>query len=254
MKTRFPRLLVTALLLLLPPLATATELRIATAANFLGTLQDLTARYEQQTGQRFRISSGSSGALYAQITHGAPFDLFFSADVLRARTLVDDDLAHEDSRFTYAEGVPVLWSSREDWLEDPEAVLTEGAYRSLSIPNPRNAPYGVAAQQILETLEVWDRLNEEGRLVRAQTITQVYAQTASGAAELGFVALSQIQDESGDIPGSHWIPPAEWFDPIEQQAVILKRAGDLERARDFMDWMRGEEAAGIIEAAGYAVH
>jgi molybdate transport system substrate-binding protein len=254
MKTRFRYLLVTALLLLfLPPLATATEMRIATAANFLGTLQELTARYEEQTGHRFAISSGSSGALYAQISNGAPFDLFFSADVLRAETLVSDGLAYEDSRFTYALGVPVLWSSRENGLEDPEAVLTEGAYRFLSIPNPRNAPYGLAAQQILETLGVWDRLNAEGRLTSAQNLTQVYAQTASGAAELGFLALSQVKDESGNVPGSHWIPPAELFDPIEQQAVILKRVGDLEVARDFMAWIQGEDAARIIESAGYAV-
>ncbi|MBK1735022.1 molybdate ABC transporter substrate-binding protein [Halorhodospira abdelmalekii] len=254
MKTRFRYLLVTALLLLfLPPLATATEMRIATAANFLGTLQELTARYEEQTGHRFAISSGSSGALYAQITNGAPFDLFFSADRLRAETLVSDGLAHEDSRFTYAVGVPVLWSSREGWLEDPETILTEGSYRFLSTADPRNAPYGVAAQQILESLGVWGRLNQEGRLVRAQNITQAYAQAASGAAELGFVALSQVKDASGNIPGSHWIPPAELFDPIEQQAVILKRVGDLEVARDFMAWMRGEDAARIIKAAGYAV-
>lgn len=253
-KIRLTHCLITVLcLLVLSPLATASDLRIATAANFLGTLQELTARYEEQTGHRFSISSGSSGALYAQITNGAPFDLFFSADVLRAQTLVSDGLAHEDSRFTYALGVPVLWSSRQDWLQDPEAVLTEGEYRFLSIPNPRNAPYGVAAQQILETLGVWDRLNAEGRLIRAQNLTQVYAQTGSGAAELGFLALSQVKDASGNIPGSYWIPPAELFDPIEQQAVILKRAGDLEVARDFMAWMRGEDAARIIEAAGYAV-
>ena len=244
---------VALLLLLLSPLAAATELRIATAANFLGTLQKLTTRYEEQTGHNLTISSGSSGALYAQISNGAPFDLFFSADVLRAEKLVSDGLAYEDSRFTYAVGVPVLWSSREDWLEEPEAVLKDGDYRVLALPNPRNAPYGVAAQQIMEALGVWGRLNAEGRVSRPQSLTQVYAQVASGSAELGFVALSQVKDESGNIPGSHWKPPAKLFDTVEQQAVILKRAEDLEKARGFMTWIRGEEATRILEAAGYAV-
>ncbi|SEP69011.1 molybdate transport system substrate-binding protein [Ectothiorhodospira magna] len=249
---RLSRLLLT-LVLLLSSLSTATaaELRAAVAANFLGTLQTLVATYEAETGHRINLSAGSSGALYAQIVNGAPFDLFFSADVQRAEALVNDGLALEDSRFTYAIGIPVLWSSKPDFLEAPETVLSSGNYRHLSITDPRTAPYGVAAQQILEHLGIWDTLNQQRRVIRAQTITQVYAQVASGAADLGFVALAQLQDGEGNMPGSHWIPPAEWFDPIAQQAVILKRARNKAVAQDFMDWLQGEQATRMIEAAGY---
>ncbi len=237
------------------PGVSAVELRAAVAANFLGTLQQLTQVYAEQTGHHIHLSSGSSGALYAQIVNGAPFDLFFSADIERAKALVDNDLALEASRFTYAIGVPVLWSSKPDYLDDPVELLRTGSYRFLSITDPRNAPYGVAAQQIFEHLGIWESLNREGRLLRAQTITQVYTQVASGAAELGVVALAQLNQiqKDGVIPGSHWIPPAEWFTPIEQQAVILKRANDADQAQQFMTWMRSPEAVKIIEEAGYAL-
>lgn len=233
--------------------ATAAELRAAVAANFLGTAQTLTAAYEEKTGHTIHISAGSSGALYAQISNGAPFDLFFSADARRPETLVTDGVALEETRFTYAVGVPVLWSSRTDYMDDPEALLRNGDFRFLTIADPRNAPYGVAAQQILAGVGVWDALNETGRLARAQSIGQAYSQVASGAAELGFVALSQVKADDGSIPGSHWIPSAALFEPIEQQAVILKQAADMDVAREFMAWMRSPEAVRVIEAAGYSV-
>lgn len=232
--------------------AHAKELRIATASNFLGTIKELTARYKERTGHEVTISSGSSGALYAQIVNGAPHDLFFSADTRRAKALVDDGLAYKQSRFTYAVGVPVLWSNRKGWLEDPRAELKGVDYRFLTIAEPRNAPYGVAAQRILQALDIWNRLNEEGKLLRARNVTQAHAQIASGAADLGFIALSQVQDSAGNVPGSYWLPPAQLFNPIEQQAVILKSAHDLKTAREFMTWMQGKEATQIIEAAGYA--
>ncbi|MBK1673661.1 molybdate ABC transporter substrate-binding protein [Ectothiorhodospira shaposhnikovii] len=250
-----PRHVILFLFLLFTSITTASaaELRAAVAANFLGTLQTLTAAYEAETGHKINLSAGASGALYAQVVNGAPFDLFFSADTLRAETLVADGLALEDSRFTYAVGVPVLWSSREGYLNDPETLLRSGSYRFLSIADPRNAPYGVAARQILTGMGIWESLDRAGRLVRAQSIGQAYSQIASGAAELGFVALAQVKADDGTIPGSHWIPPAEWFDPIEQQAVILKRAVDMEVARDFMAWIRSPEAVRVIEAAGYSI-
>ncbi|BAU56386.1 molybdenum ABC transporter [Halorhodospira halochloris] len=239
--------------ILLTPLVAAAELRVASAANFLSTIKELAAQYEDQTGQQIRISSGSSGALYAQISNGAPFDLFFSADVKRAEALVDDGMAYADSRFTYALGIPILWSDREDWLEDPQETLRAGDFRFITIAEPRNAPYGAAAKQILSDLDLWQRFTQEGRIIRAQNLTQAYSHVASGAADLGFLALSQLKDKEGEIPGSFWRPPAELFSPIEQQAVILKRAEDHNAAREFTDWLRGDEARDMIEQAGYAI-
>lgn len=233
--------------------ASAAELRVAVAANFLGTLQQLAALYEEETGDRVTLSAGSSGALYAQIVNGAPFDLFFSADAARPAALVEEGLADPASRFTYALGVPVLWSDSVMDMGDPRALLAGDSFRFLALADPRNAPYGVAAQQILTAFDLWDALDRDRRLVRGQTITQTYSQIASGAAELGFVALAQVKDADGRIAGSHWIPPAELYDPITQDVVMLARARNPDVARQFLDRIRSERATGIIEAAGYQV-
>lgn len=246
-------LLVGLLLCGLSSVAMAAELRVAVAANFLGTLQQLAALYEEETGDRVTPSAGSSGALYAQIVNGAPFDLFFSADAARPAALVGEGLADPASRFTYALGVPVLWSAAVMDMSDPRALLAGDSFRFLALADPRNAPYGVAAQQILARFELWGALDRDSRLVRGQSIGQTYSQIASGAAELGFVALAQVQDADGRIAGSHWIPPAELYDPITQDVVMLTGARDPDAARRFLDWIRSDRAIGIITAAGYQI-
>ena len=233
--------------------ALAAELRVAVAANFLGTLQQLVALYEAHSEDRITLSAGSSGALYAQIANGAPFDLFFSADDVRTAALIDAGLADADSRVVYALGVPVLWTAADFDLSDPPALLASDRYRFLAIADPRNAPYGIAAQQILTQFDLWDALNRAGRLVRAQTLTQVYAQVASGAADLGFIALAQIKDSSAERTGNYWIPPEELYDPITQEAVLLTRTAHPEAARRFLDWIQSEPAIAVIEAAGYRI-
>lgn len=244
--------LLLAILLGVPQPLPAQELRVAVATNFLGTLQTLVSRYEQETGTEVRLSAGASGALYAQIANGAPFDVFFSADEARPRRLVDESLAVADSRFTYAVGVPVLWSAEPGVVDETGKVLHDDGFRHLALADPRHAPYGAAAQQIMQEIDVWDRLNRERRLVRAQSIGQAYSQVASGAAELGFVALAQVQGADGEIPGSHWIPPAGMYEPIVQQAVVLVRA-DQAAAAHFLAWIRSDEASAVIRAAGYGL-
>ncbi|MHA7880964.1 MAG: molybdate ABC transporter substrate-binding protein [Saccharospirillum sp.] len=243
--------------LLAGTLQAAEPIRIAVAANFNGTLQKLTALYESQFDQAFIVSAGSSGALFAQIQQAAPFDVFFSADAARPQRLVADGLALDDSRMTYALGVPVLWSPDPDQVDDQGRVLLTGEFRHLSLAEPRNAPYGVAAQEVLTALGVWESLADERRLVRAQSIGQAYSQVASGAAPMGFVALAQVMGEDGSVPGSFWIPPDDYYSPIVQQAVILTNAGQepqrLAAARAFMTWMRSDVASALIESAGYGV-
>lgn len=247
------RLLLGLSLLWVTTASANAELRVAVAANFLGTMQELARHYRAHSGQSLMLSSGSSGAFYTQIHHGAPFDVFFSADSRRPERLVADGMALEASRFTYAVGVPVLWSSNPDRVDSNGTVLSQGDFRHLSIAEPRNAPYGAAAQQVLQEVGVWETLTQERRLIRAQSIGQAYSQVASGAAPLGFVALSQVKAEDGSIPGSYWIPPAKLYDPIAQQAVILTDTQDLQAAQDFLSWMRAPQATAIIEAAGYSV-
>jgi molybdate transport system substrate-binding protein len=232
--------------------ANGTELHVAVAANFLGTLQKLAVPYRQATGNTLSISSGSTGQLYTQIKQGAPFDVFFSADTDRPHRLESQGLTVAGSRFTYAVGTLVLWSPRAG-LIDPEAhVLTSGSFQRLSIADPKAAPYGAAAQQVLTALGLWDRLNQQRRLVVGQSITQAWQFAASGNATLAFVALSQVIGPGGHIRGSSWSPPQSLYSPIDQDAVVLKRTGQPAAAQSLERWLRSSpEAARILRAAGY---
>lgn len=236
---------------------TTEPLRIAVAANFHGTLQQLISRYQQQQSQTFLLSAGSSGALYTQIRQDAPFHLFFSADSERPASLEQAGLTRSGSRFTYAEGVLVLWSADPTLIDARASILFSQHFRHLSMAEPRHAPYGLSAQQVLTALELWQPLAQQQKLVRAQSIAQAYGQIASGAATLGFVALAQLKDSAGQISGSYWLPPAELYQPIIQQAVILNRAAAdpqlLAAAQHFVTWLQSVEAVAIIEAAGYRV-
>jgi molybdate transport system substrate-binding protein len=242
---------VLALVLLLSVVAAqAAEVRVAVAANFLGTLQKLAPMYERASGNMLVLSSGASGAFYAQIVNGAPFDVFLSADVERAERLEQDGLTVPGTRFVYARGVPVLWSPRAGLVDGEGKVLRQGRFRHIAIADPAVAPYGVAAEEVLRALGVLDALDAGRRIARGKSIGQTYAHIATGAAELGFVALSQLQGESG-IRGSYWIPPAALYTPIAQQAVVLRRAADVAAARDFLAWLRSDEARAVIRGDGY---
>ena len=237
--------------LMLAATAQADELRVAVAANFQGTLEQLAPLYETRSGDTLLIRSGSTGSLFAQIENGAPFDVFLSADARRPRALIDDNLALAESAFTYARGLVVLWSADPDRIQDDGRTLTRTDYQYLALPNPRNAPYGRAAKQILEGMDLWQPLEQQQSLLRSQNLGQTYSQVASGAAPLGFLALSQIRHPDVRGQGSWWIPPEESYDPITQQAVIPRSAADPERAERFLAFLRSADAAGIIRAAGY---
>lgn len=253
MKQAAFRFLVALAVAALPALASAAEIKVAVAANFNGTLQKLAEMYKSASGHTLVISAGSSGALYTQIVNGAPFDVFFSADAERPERLEVEGHGVTGTRFTYAFGVPVLWSASPGVVDAKGVVLRSGTFRHLAIAEPRNAPYGAAAQEVMRALGVWDALEVGGRLVRGSSIAQTHSQIATGAAELGFVALAQVRTPEG-IPGSHWIPPAELYTPIAQAALVLARADDPAAARDFLAWLRSDAGARkVIEDAGYGL-
>jgi molybdate transport system substrate-binding protein len=232
--------------------ALASELHVAVAANFLGTLQKLAVPYRASSGNVLVISAGSSGQLLTQIQQGAPFDLFFSADAARPRRLESLGLAVPGSRFTYAVGALVLWSPKAGAIGPDAQVLTSGRFQRLSIADPNNAPYGAAAQQVLTALGIWDRVNQQHQLVVGESIAQAWQFVASGNATLGFVALSQVIGPDGRIRGSSWSPPRTLYSPIDQDAVILRRSAQLPAAQDLVHWLRSSaQASHIIEAAGY---
>lgn len=232
--------------------ARAAVLHVAVAANFLGTLHRLAEPYALASDNTLSISAGSSGQLLAQIRQGAPFDLFLSADIDRPRQLESQGLAVPGSEFTYAVGSLVLWSPRAGVIDDNAAVLQSGQFQRLAIAAPASAPYGAAAQQVLTALGLWDRFNQQHKIVVGESITQAWQFAASGNATLAFVALSQVVDAQGHISGSSWAPPQKLYTPIAQDAVILKRTQELSAARNFEHWLRSSpEAARILRAAGY---
>ena len=233
------------LLMLLSFGARANEITVAVAANFAVTAGQIGAEFHRQTGNDVQVSTGSSGKLYAQITHGAPYDVFLSADVERAQHLEQDGLAVSGSRFTYARGQLVLWSAR---LEKVDAgVLRSAQFAHLAVANPRIAPYGAAAFDVLNRLHVSPAVR--ARLVYGEDIGQTFQLAASGAADLAFVALSQLR--SGQVTGAYWLIPPSLYRPIEQQAVLLGRAKDNVAARAFLEFLRGPTARAIMTRSGY---
>lgn len=232
--------------------AVAGEVRVAVATNFLSTLKEIKKSFEQNTGHRAIISSGSSGKLYAQIRNGAPFDVFFSADVKRPKLLEEERLAVHGSRFTYAVGQLTLWSSDPKVIKGAgKTVLTKGAFNRLAIANPKTAPYGVAAKSALQALGVWNHL--KGRLVQGENIGQAFQFVYSQNAQLGFVALSQVLDPKINEAGSRWDVPENLYAPLYQQAVLLVRSKKNRAAKAFLDYVKSSEGRKAITQFGYRV-
>jgi molybdate transport system substrate-binding protein len=242
------RLLLALALLLAPAAAQAETALIAVAANFAQPAERLIQGFAAESGHQIEVSTGSTGNLAAQIRNGAPFTLFLSADERRPAELEAEGLAVAGSRFTYAVGKLVLWGPDPRWVViDPATSLNDPELKRLAIANPELAPYGRAAEEVLTALGVWEAV--EPKLVRGEDIAQTYQFVASGNAELGFVALSQVLDASG----SRWEVPQDLYTPIRQQAALLKRGEGNAAAKAFLDYLRSEPAREIIRAAGYGV-
>ncbi len=228
----------------------AEEVRVAVASNFLSTFQALAKEFEKHTGHTVAMSPGSSGKLYAQITHGAPFDLLFSADTQRPRLLEQEGLAVPGSRFPYAVGRLTLWSLSPDMLKDngPD-VLRQAAFSRLAIANPKTAPYGKAAEQVLQALGLWKMV--QPKLVQGENIGQTLQFVASQNAELGFVALSQVLDPKMEGKGSRWDVPSQLHDPLTQEVILLNNGEHNPAAKALLIFLASPAARSIIERYGY---
>jgi molybdate transport system substrate-binding protein len=208
--------------------------------------------FEQASGDHLLLSSGSSGQFYSQIREGAPFDVFLSADSDRPKQLESDGLAVA-GRFTYAIGTLVLWSPKDGVVDRDAKVLKSGRFRMIGIAEPRAAPYGAAAQQVLTALGLWDRLNTNKQLAVGENINQAWQFAATGNVDMAFVALSQVSKD-GSIAGSYWLPPQSLYTPIEQDGVILARSTRRSAAEAFRKWLRQDsQAIATIKAAGYHI-
>jgi len=234
--------------LLVPMSLGADEIRVAVASNFRQAMGAAAERFEQRSGHEAILISGSTGKHYAQIVNGAPFDAFFAADAERPRRLDAERRIVPGTRFTYAVGKLVLWSADKGRVDPMGDVLRFGAFEHLAIANPELAPYGAAAQQVLQGLGLWESLSD--RLVRGENIGQAFQFVVTGNAELGFVAAAQLAIPGRAFEGSSWQPPQSLYDPIEQQAVLLR---DTSAGQVFRTFMQGEEARALIRSYGYDV-
>lgn len=234
---------------LAPAGAFAGEAAVAVAANFTSTVQKLAESFEAETGNKIVLSSGSTGQLYAQITQGAPFDVFLAADEARPLRLEKEGKA-ASKPFAYATGQLALWSADAATVPaDGARYLASGKVERLAIANPKLAPYGLAAKETLTKLGLWDKYQD--KIVMGQNIAQTFQIAASKGAPVGFVALSQVLGAPADIRGSHWIVPAEMHTPIRQDAVLLKRGEDNPAAQAFIAYLTAPASCKTIAAAGY---
>lgn len=229
--------------------ALADDVQVAVAANFTAPLQAIATDFEKDTGHKLIVSSGATGQIYAQIKNGAPFEVFLSADDATPARLEQEGDIVKGSRFTYAVGTLALWSPKEGYVDSEGNVLKANQYQHLSIANPKTAPYGLAATQVLAKLELTDAT--KAKIVEGQSITQAYQFVSTGNAELGFVALSQVYKDGKLTGGSAWIVPDSLHDPIKQDAVILVKGKDNAAAKALVAYLKGPKAAAIIKSFGY---
>ena len=228
--------------------ARAAETQVAVAANFTEPAREIAAAFKAATGHTAVLSFGSSGQFYAQMSHGAPYEVFLSADAERPAKAEQDGLGVTGTRFTYAIGRLVLYSKTPGLVDGAGAVLAGGRFNKLSIADPTAAPYGVAAVQALKKLGVYAAVKP--KIVMGSSITQAYQFVETGAAELGFVAYSQVINAAG---GSRWLVPAGDHAPIDQQAILLYRGQNSATAKAFLAFLKGPAAVGIIRKYGYEV-
>jgi molybdate transport system substrate-binding protein len=227
--------------------ATAAEVRVAVAANFAAPLAALAAGFQNSTGHSLRVTAGATGKFYTQIKAGAPFDVLLAADQETPQKLIDDGLAVAGSRFTYVRGRLALWRATPGWVD--ESVLKQVGLRYLAIANPKTAPYGRAALQVLHALALQDKLTP--KLVIGESVAQAYQFVFSGNADLGFVALSQVKVPGQETRGAYWLVPTSLHAPIAQDAVIVSSAEDKTAATALLAYLRSAPAQQLLRQWGY---
>jgi molybdate transport system substrate-binding protein len=229
--------------------ACAAEVSVAVAANFAAPMRKIAAAFERDTGHRTVLAFGSTGRFHAQIRHGAPFQVLLSADADTPARLEREGLGVPGTRFTYAVGRLVLWSRQPGRVDDRGEVLKSGGFERLALADPKLAPYGAAAVEVLTRLGLMPALVP--RLVQGENIAQAYQLVATGNADLGFVALSQVLVDGKLAQGSAWIVPARLHEPIRQDALLLNRGKGDAAAAALLAYLRDDKARAIVRSFGY---
>ena len=249
MMLRFHFIIFAFILISISPSIHAGETSIAVAANFSAPIQRLARSFQEETGNQVKLSSGSTGKFYTQIQNGAPFDILLAADQETPQRLENEKLGIENTRFTYATGILVLWSAREGYVDSRGEILHKGSFNHLAIADPKLAPYGLAAMQTLSKLNLIDKLKT--KLVQGENIGQTFQFAATANAELGFVALSQVYADGKLSMGSIWIVPQALYHPLHQDAILLKTGKDNLAATSFLAFLKTEKAKKVMHDFGY---
>lgn len=245
-----PCLVLTFLLILASHCARGADVQVAVAANFSEPMRRIAVLFEGATGHRARLSFGASGMFYAQIRAGAPFDILLSADQKIPAALLDEGFALPGTRRTYARGRLVLWSADPQLVGAGPEVLSQPGWRHLALANPQLAPYGAAAAQTIDKLGLREALAP--RLVQGENISQTYQFIATGNAELGFVAWSQVIGKDGQVAsGSAWLVPANLHKPILQDLVLLNPARGNPAAHALLQFLQTPAVTALIRDSGY---
>ncbi len=229
--------------------AQAAEVRVAVASNFAAPMQKIAQIFAQDTGHQAVLSIGSTGSLYAQIKHGAPFQLLLAADDETPEKIETEGLGIAGGRFTYAIGRLVLWSKQTGFVDAHGTVLKSARFDRLAMANPKLAPYGLAAFETLTHMGLWAQVRP--KLVQGENIAQTYQFVVSENAQLGFVAMSQLVSSGNMSQGSAWVVPANWHTPLRQEAIMLVNGKDAPAASALMQYLRSEKAKAVIRAHGY---
>jgi len=245
------RLFAPLLALLCTCSASAAEVNVAVAANFTAPMNAIAAEFAKDTGHQAKLSFGSTGKFYAQIKNGAPFQAFLSADDETPSRLESEGLGVPGSRFTYAIGTLVLWSAKPGYVDARGEVLKKGQFNKLALANPKLAPYGKAAVEVLTSMRLLAAI--EPKFVQGENIAQAWQFVSTGNAELGFVALSQVMKDGKVSAGSAWIVPSKLHTPIRQDAVILSSGKGNPAAEALMKYLKGDKARAIIKSYGYEI-
>lgn len=232
-------------------IAHGETISVAVASNFTAPMQKIAAEFAKDTGHKAELSFGATGKFYAQINNGAPFGVLLAADESTPVKIANEGQGVAATRFTYAIGKLVLWSQKDGYVDEKGDVLRRQDFRHIAIANPRLAPYGLAAEQTLTKLGLLEQ--DKPKFVQGENIGQTYQFAATGNAQLGFVALSQIMEDGKIRSGSAWVVPSQMYEPIRQDAIMLNSAKDNVAAQALMDYLKGKKARAIITSYGYAL-
>ena len=230
-------------------LSHAATTLVAVASNFTKPMTEIAAEFEKATGHTAQLSFGSSGKFVSQLENGAPFEIFLAADDKNAAKLNEAGLIVANSRFTYALGKLVLWSSTANYVDANGEILTKGGFKHIALADPKLAPYGAAAIEVLKSKNLLDKV--QPLFVLGENISQTHQFVSTGNAELGFVAMSQVSENGKITSGSGWIVPQTLYAPIKQDAVLLKLGAENPAAKALLDYLKTTPALTIIKKYGY---